>query len=249
VESSLYALRTAVARRMRWFLDHVSVFIALSEFSKHQLVSAGFPAERIAVRPNMVNPLSLETAAAGAGEYVAYAGRITFEKGVDLLCEAANRTNLPLRIAGDISGWPALQSQYADRVRFEGMLRGDALVSFYGNARFVVVPSRWWEVCPLVVLEAMHLGIPVLASRIGGLPEMVEDGVNGLLFEPDNRNDLADKMQRLWNDAALRRRLIEAGRRRIQEKYAAAPYFSDLMSIYSRAMENGVGTDGPPLEA
>jgi len=249
VESSLYALRTAVARRMRWFMDHVAVFIALSEFSKRQLVSAGFAADRIMVRPNMLNPLTsagTNTPVAGGG-YVAYIGRITVEKGVDLLCDAANRANLPLRVAGDTSGWPGLTAKYDRGVEFDGILHGEALISFYRNARFVVVPSRWWEVCPLVVLEAMHLGVPVLAARIGGLPEMVEDGVSGLLFEPDNCRDLADKMQRLWNDAPLRSRLIAAAQHRIRQKYDAAPYFSDLMSIYSRARENSAGGGGPVL--
>ena len=240
IESALYALRAAVARRMRWFLDHVSVFVALSEFSKRQLVAAGFPADRIVIRPNMVNVLK-EQPAATEGGYVAYAGRITYEKGVDLLCEAARAANLPLRIAGDVSGWPELQRDHADHVQFEGILRDGALDSFYRNARMLVVPSRWWEVCPLVVLEAMNLGVPVLAARTGGLPEMIEDGLSGLLFEPGHRSDLADKMRLLWNDAQLRHRCVAAARIRVTEKYDAGRYIYDLMSIYSLARERSVG--------
>ena len=234
IESALYALRAAVARRMRWFLDHVSVFIALSEFSKRQLVAAGFPAERIVVRPNMVNVMAAPPAFT-EGDYVAYAGRITYEKGVDLLCDAARTANLPLRIAGDASGWPHLQNKHADHVKFEGVLRDAALDSFYRNARMLVVPSRWWEVCPLVVLEAMNMGVPVLAARTGGLPEMIEDGVSGVLFAPGQRSDLVGKMRELWNDAPLRRRCVDAARIRVAEKYGAETYFSDLMSIYSLA--------------
>jgi len=261
VESSLYALRTAVARRMRWFKDNVSVFIALSDFSRRQLIAAGFPADRIVVRPNMLNPLTAHTlnptlpgdklhpvpVPSASVDYVAYVGRVTFEKGVDLLCEASKQTGLPVRIAGDVSGWPELTAKYADTARFEGILRGDALISFYRHARLIVVPSRWWEVCPLVVLEAMHLGVPVLAARSGGLPEMIEDNVSGVLFESGNVADLAASMLRLWNDSPLRSRLADAARRRVAEKYSAAPYFSDLMSIYSRAREHSVGTGGLAL--
>jgi glycosyltransferase involved in cell wall biosynthesis len=248
-ESSLYALRTAVARRMRWFMDNVSVFIALSDFSRRQLVSAGFPADRIVVRPNMLNPLTGEAANPGrsSGDYIAYVGRITFEKGVDLLCDAATQANLPLRVAGDVCGWPELPAKYANAIEFAGILRDEALLAFYRNARFIVVPSRWWEVCPLVVLEAMHLGVPVLAARSGGLPEMIEDEISGLLFESGNVGALVNQMQRLWNDAPLRSRLVAAARIRVAEKYSTAPYICDLISIYSRARENSAGKDGPVL--
>ena len=240
IESALYALRAAVARRMRWFLDHVSLFIALSEFSKRQLVAAGFPADRIVVRPNMVKVLG-EQPTVTEGDYVAYAGRITYEKGVDLLCDAARTANLPLRIAGDASGWPELRRDHGDHVQFDGILRDAALESFYRNARTLVVPSRWWEVCPLVVLEAMNYGVPVLAARTGGLPEMIEDGVSGLLFAPGHRSDLVDKMRRLWGDAQLRRRCVAAARIRVAEKYDADLYIRDLMSIYSLAGEHSAG--------
>lgn len=246
VESGLYALRTAVARRMRWFLDHVAVFIALSEFSKRQLIDAGFPADRIAVRPNMMT-MPVTGPGVTDGDYVAYAGRITDEKGVDLLCDAARLANLPLRIAGDGSARAALQRQHAGHAQFDGVLRDAALQAFYLNARCLVVPSRWWEVCPLVVLEAMSLGVPVIASRIGGLQEMIEDGVTGLLFEPGNCGDLVAKMRHLWNDPALRARLAVAARLRASEKYGAEPYFSSLMSIYSQAREESAGTGGSAL--
>lgn len=231
-QSTLYAMRSAVAQKMRWFRDDVSTYIALSDFAKRQLVSAGFAAERIVVRPNMVN-VSPALPDPAPGTYAGYVGRVTVEKGIDLLCEAGEIAGLPIRIAGDATQWRDSASSH--KVTYEGVLQGAQLDAFYRGARFIVVPSRWWEVCPLVVLEAMNLGIPVIAARIGGLPEMVVDEVTGLLFTAGDAHDLARQMLKLWHDPAMRQRFAWAGRQRVEEKYAPGPYIRDLLSIYSQA--------------
>jgi glycosyltransferase involved in cell wall biosynthesis len=219
---------------MRWFLDRISVFITLSQFGKNQLMGAGFPENRIVVRPNMVF-LAPPITQSVTGEYIAYVGRITPEKGVDVLCEAAGVANLPVRVAGDESAWPNLVDRYSGHVRFEGILHGRALEGFYRGARFLVVPSRWWEVCPIVVLEAMNYGCPVIASRIGGLPELIDDNVTGLLFEPGDHRELATRMQVLWHDEGLRERLALRARQQMAERFSERPYLADLMSIYNQA--------------
>lgn len=237
-QSTIYAIRSAVAQHMRWFTDDVTTYIALSEFAKAQLVGAGFASERIAVRPNMINmtPAMPPADFDRSGDYVAYVGRLTVEKGVDLLCDASAIAGLPLRIAGDATHWPGARSP-PQAVSYQGVLLGEQLHDFYRGARFIVVPSRWWEVCPLVVLEAMNLGVPVIAARIGGLPEMVSDGVTGLLFTAGNSNDLARQMLHLWHNPEMRQRFARAGRQRLEEKYGAGPYVDDLLTIYSRAVQ------------
>jgi glycosyltransferase involved in cell wall biosynthesis len=234
LESGAYALRAFAARKMRWFLDRVVIFIALSQFAKNQLVSAGFPESKIAVRPNMVR-LAPATIVDRRGDYVAYVGRVTPEKGVDLLCEAAARSKLPLAIAGDATGWPELTRIYSSQVTFRGILRGPTLERFYRNARFLVVPSRWWEVCPIVALEAMNFGCPVLAANVGGLPEIVDEGRAGVLFQSGDSVDLAEKMGRLWEDNDLRVRVASAAKLRVETKYSERPYLEDLLAIYQRA--------------
>ena len=88
------------------------------------------------------------------------------------------------------------------------------MAAFYRGARFLVIPSNWFEGCPLVISEAMSHGLPVIASRIGGLPEVVEDGVTGLLFEPGDVDDLVGKIRLLWDSPELCRRM---GRSRPQQ--------------------------------
>jgi glycosyltransferase involved in cell wall biosynthesis len=239
IESAVYALRSTIARRFRFFLDRVTVFVALSGFAKEQLVAAGFPRERIAVQPNMIGATQ-ELSEAENRDYVGYVGRITPEKGVDTLCEVALAVGLPLRVAGDASGWPKLVHANQDRVQFVGVLRGERLAQFYRGARFIVVPSRWWEVCPMVVLEAMSHGCPVIGARVGGLPELIEHNSSGLLFEAGDTQTLGKYMRLLWNDRTLRQRLAREANRCLADRFGEQRYVRDLLAIYRQACEGAI---------
>ena len=233
-ESVGFAARGAVAHHFRLFRDNVSLFVTPSRFLRDKLIEAGYPADRFAVVPNMVEHVE-EPIVLGNGSYMAYAGRMAPEKGVDTLLEAAEHCCLPLRIAGGKAAPPGTKS-VPDSVAFAGFLEKPALAAFYRDARFVVVPSRWCEVFGLVAAEAMMHGLPVLAARSGALPELVEDGVTGLLFEPGNARDLADKMTRLWNDPVLCHALGMRGREKALTQYSASAHFTRLMSAYRAAI-------------
>jgi len=234
VQSVAYALRSSVARRSRHVIDNVAVFVVLNNFCKSLLTANGCPAERIAVRPNMIR-VSPPHPCTNPGTYVGYVGRVTREKGVDVLCEAAGISGLPLKVAGDVSTWPSLPTVHRDRVEFVGVLQGRALEAFYLNARFIVVPSVSWEMCPMVVLEAMNHDRPVIVSDAGGLPEMVEHGITGLVVRRGEQRELAVQMGLLWDDHTLRDRLAAEARRRLEPCFGEDAYFADLMTIYNRA--------------
>ena len=106
------------------------------------------------------------------------------------------------------------------------------------NALAVVVPSEWYENAPISILEAFALGKPVIGSRIGGIPEMIDEGVNGYLFEPGNVDDLRDKMEFMVN---LPRNIIsdmgQAGRRRVEKEYNPEYHFKKLIDIYHRVLQ------------
>lgn len=233
-ESVGYGLRAAVARRFRLIIDNVSTIIALTEFMKKRLVQQGFPSDRIVVLPNMVS-IPTEPAHPSEGEYIGFCGRVSPEKGIEQLLAAAAHTGLPIRIAGDYSAMPGITDTAARNVVFVGHLDREGLSSFYRRARLIVVPSIWFEVCPLVILEAMSYGIPVLATRIGGLPELVDDGKTGLLFEPGNMVELAMKLRVLWDNPALCSELGQAGRQKAIAKYSSTFYYEKLIEVYERA--------------
>lgn len=232
--SAAYALSSALIRRSRRLHERVAAYLPPSAFVARQMIKAGFPAERITVVPNMADLPGDGPATPGAGRYVAFAGRISPEKGVGTLLEAARITGLPVRVAGDTGKMPHLVAQAPANVAFLGALGRERLAAFYAGARFLVVPSVCYEAFGLVAAEAMALGLPVIASRIGGLPEVVDHGVTGLLFEPGDAADLARQMRTLWDAPELAARLGHEGRRKARREYGRDACYARLMAVYRR---------------
>jgi glycosyltransferase involved in cell wall biosynthesis len=240
-ESVGYAVRNAVHRRLRLFTDQVTLFLAISRFMRDRLEAAGLPAARLAVVPNMVRLPAAPVEAGRPGGYVAFAGRFGPEKGIDTLVEAARRAGLPLRLAGDPAGLPGIARRAPAGTVFAGLLSPAEMARFYRGARFVAVPSRCLEGFGLVAAEAMSHGLPVVASRIGGLAEVVGDGATGLLVEPGNAEELAAAMRRLWDDPELCRRLGAAGRAKAAREYSPEVFFDRLTSAYQHALAMPAG--------
>jgi glycosyltransferase involved in cell wall biosynthesis len=238
-ESAAYAIRNAVARKFRLFKDNVTLFIALSQHVKSRLVESGYDSDQVVVIPNMIS-LSLAQLASrdySPGNYVGYLGRISPEKGVrELLRAAALNPSVPVVIAGDDSAMPELLQEAPENVRFLGPLERNELTEFYRNARFLVTPSVCFETFGLVAAEAMSQGIPVISSSIGGLPEIVTDGVNGLLSEPGDVDDLAKKIKLLWENPDLCRQMGEAGRGKALREYSGDIYYRRLITAYQTAI-------------
>jgi glycosyltransferase involved in cell wall biosynthesis len=108
----------------------------------------------------------------------------------------------------------------------------------------LVVPSVCFEQFPMVVLEAMGRALPVIGSRIGGLPEIIEEDRTGNLFEPGNPEDLVGKVRRLWENPQLCRQMGIAGRKKVMREYTEDAYFHNLMAVYQAAIQRsrkGVG--------
>lgn len=241
-KSTGYALRTATARILRSYYDNVDHFICLSEFQKNILVGEGLPADRASV---MVNPLSFSAETIhqkGRGGYVAYVGRISPEKDILTLLEAARRLDdVPFKFAGDYHRMSEVVKQIPVNCEFLGQLNAGEIDKFYRNARMVVFATRCYEGFPTVLMEAMSHGLPLICSRIGGLPEIVENGVNGLLYEPGNADELAARIQMLWQDTALCEKLGNAGRNKVREEYAPENLMNRLMGIYEKVIKQVKG--------
>jgi glycosyltransferase involved in cell wall biosynthesis len=238
-ESLAYALRSVVARKLNLFRHNVTIQIVLNTFAKQHLVKAGFDEDRIVILPNMV-AMGSEQNGDYPGSYAAYCGRMKAEKGVDVLLAAAARLpEVPFHLAGDGPILDKLMTAAPANARFVNRLGPSEVAAFYHGARFLVVPSMWFEGCPLVVSEAMSHGLPVIASRIGGLPELVEDGVTGLLFEPGNVDELSQDIRTLWQNPDLCRRMGEAGRKKAVREYSEEVYYQRLMAVYDKAIELG----------
>jgi glycosyltransferase involved in cell wall biosynthesis len=177
----------------------------------------------------------------GSDGYVAYVGRISPEKDVLNLIEVARRLgDLQFKFAGSYHRMPEVIKNKPDNCEFLGQLETEDLMRFYDNARMVVFATRCYEGFPTVLLEAMSHGLPVVCSHIGGLPEIVEDGKTGLLYEPGNADELADRIRTFWQNPALCKKLGDAGRRKVREDYAADQLLDRLLGIYEKVIREGI---------
>lgn len=235
-ESAAFAARNMLTRARGLFHRAVDIFAPPSEFVKQRLIAAGFAADRIAVIPNVV-PLARITADPTTGSYVALAGRLSAEKGIETLLHAAKRLpNIPVRIAGEGPQESILRSLAPSNVTFVGQLSREALAAFYAGARFCVVPSRWYEAFGLVAAEAMSFGLPVISTNMAGLAEIVDDNTTGFHFAPGDTARLAAHIDCLWNDPSLCAQMGEAGRLKVEREYSEQTYYTRLMGVYAQAL-------------
>jgi len=235
IKSTGYAIRSTVANVARMLVGNVDAFIVLSEFQKRRFAAGGIPAERIAVVPNVVDVAGFPDVA-GGGDMVGFAGRLSPEKGVQEFMEAARALRkCRFAVAGDTADMPEVVRGAPPNVEFLGFLAGDALREFYGKARVIVLPSLWYEGFPNALGTAMGMGKPVVASRLGALPEIVDDGKTGLLAEPGNVDELAEKIDWLWQRPEVCRIMGQAAREKVAREYSPGVCYGKLMSVYEKA--------------
>jgi glycosyltransferase involved in cell wall biosynthesis len=132
---------------------------------------------------------------------------------------------------------PHLVHEAPNNFNFAGYVDDHELQAFYARSRVIVIPTLCYEGFPSVCVEAMMLGKAVVISKIGGMPEIVEDGVTGLLFEPGNVSDLAEKLCYLWSRPELCVKLGQAGREKAEREYSPEKYYECLMDIYRKAIQ------------
>jgi glycosyltransferase involved in cell wall biosynthesis len=235
-----YATRAWVARKMRFYLNHVTIYAALTDFQRQRLIREGYPAERILVVPNMI--VSSFPSYELLGKYVGYVGRVSPEKGILTFMMAAEEApEIPYKVAGRYDRMPDLPLRSPKNISFLGHLNEVELIDFFSKCSIIVIPSISFEGFPTVLLESMFRGIPVICSRIGGLPEIVEDSVTGLMFDPGNAKDLAEKIRYLWERPELCRKMGEAGRNKALREYSEDRYYEQIMAAYERAIALGPG--------
>ncbi len=214
----------------------VDLFLAPSRFMAN-LMEQRFPSDKIVVLHNGIDPNECRPSWRDDG-YALYLGRLSREKGVETLLRAHRSLDpsIPLKIAGTGPLEEALRSRYPD-VDFLGHRSGKELNDLIANATFVVVPSECYENCSMVVLESMAFGKPVIGTRIGGIPEQIEDGKTGLLFQRGDVNELKEQMVLLWRDPELRREMGRAARRKLELEYSLDRHCRQLVAIYLKLLQ------------
>lgn len=235
-KSIAYAARNAWVRRTRAILDNVAVFIVLSEFQRRKFIEYGIPPERIAIVPNFEIVQARDDDDADPGQTISFVGRVSPEKGIAQFIEAARRLpQYPFAIAGECASMPRIVETAPPNVAFHGFLTGRALDEFYRRTRILVCPSIWYEGFPNVVARAMAAGKPVVASRLGALPEIVADRKTGLLFDRGDLDTLTEHVQPLYDNIDRCREMGNAGREKIAREFSPAAVYEKLISVYRQA--------------
>ena len=220
-KSTGYALRNYVARKIGAYQKNVDRFVCLTAFQRSKLIEAGFKADKITVIPNGIPAPGRVTLV--AGDYIAYAGRLSEEKGWDLLVEvAARQPSLRFAVAGLVQE-EQRSNTMPPNIHFTGFLDQTGLTAFYRQAKFLVIPSRCYEGFPLVALEAMALGKPVIAPDHGGFPEIIGVGPEapGYLFRPNDSENLEAAILSLWNDPVKVQTMGSLALQRIRTSYSS----------------------------
>jgi glycosyltransferase involved in cell wall biosynthesis len=217
----------------------VRLFIAPSRFLAAKMAEAGVFPERMRLLNHFIDAGPIGVAEGEGGGFV-FAGRLSPEKGVDVLIKAAGQlAGVKVDILGDGPERPGLERLAADvapgRVRFRGRLDKDSVHAAMRSALAVVVPSRWYENQPMTILEAFACGVPVIGSRIGGIPELVTDGVSGYTVAPDDPAALAERMLELVSAPAHARELGLAARAQVVAGFAPVRHLKGIADLYAEA--------------
>jgi glycosyltransferase involved in cell wall biosynthesis len=237
--SAAMAAELAIHTALRAY-RHVQVFVCPSRFMAGRMAAAGVFPDRLRWLPHFVSAVS-EPLAMDASGAVVFAGRLSPEKGVDTLIEAVGRVTGPVRldVAGEGPDRERLEAVAArvgeGRVRFLGRLASEAMDALIGEALAVVLPSRWYENQPMIVLEAFARGVPVVASDLGGTPELVRHGTDGFLVPPDDSAALASALQALLSDPARARAMGKTARERAVTDFAPDVHLARLDRVYAEA--------------
>lgn len=219
---------------------NVHRFIALTEFARKKYIEGGFPAERVVVKPNFL----MDTVAPHVRPQVTqkrsgalYVGRLSEEKGLSILLDAwKSLAHVSLRIAGDGPLREQLLARLPPNVTYLGRLDADAIKQEMAKAAMLVVPSTWYEGLPMTIVEAYAEGLPVIASRLGSLAEIVVDGKTGFHFEPSSPADLAKAVQALHGHEDLLAHLSRRCLAYSQDHFSAKANLEKLTQIYNDAI-------------
>jgi glycosyltransferase involved in cell wall biosynthesis len=179
-------------------------------------------------------------------DYIVYFGRLSYEKGIDTLIGAFQKLNPPIDLYiigrsydGEEERLKRLVEPHVqNRIHFLGFQSGQTLMRWVAEALFSVVPSRWYDNAPISTYESFMNGTPVLASRIGGIPEQVQEGVTGRLFEPDSCDDLAQKMDEMLSNRDQLLQMGIAGQDYVRKKLLIKDQMDSLMNLFENVIAN-----------
>lgn len=232
LQSTVLACMVGVHRGLGTWQNKVTRYVALNEFCRNKFVEGGLPAERIVVKPNFVDfspPIAVDR------RDFLFVGRLSAEKGIDTLVAAAGMVEAATVLVGG-TGPKAGLLNASPNIRALGALSGERVRETMAGALAMVLPSIWYENFPRTLVEAFGCGLPVIASRIGALADLVEHRKTGLLFEPGDPASLADAMRWALAHREEMAAMGKAARAHYEANFTADRNYQQLLAIYQEAI-------------
>jgi glycosyltransferase involved in cell wall biosynthesis len=238
--SALYSAALA-GNRIAGMTDKVAAYVCLTNFYRQKMLEVGLPETKLFIRPNFIDSAAFapDRSSPGSGEYALYLGRLSSEKGpLTVLRAFENLPDLPLKIVGTGPLEAEMKQYIRDKnlanVEMVGFKSGADKWRMIKNALFAIIPSECYENFPMVSLEYFSGGKPIIASNLGGLPHIVEEGKTGLLYRPGDAADLVEKIRCLLTHPERIAEMGNRGRQLAETRYGPQESYSNLMTIFDK---------------
>ena len=237
--SLLISAEAYVHRLKHSYQDNVDLFVSPSRFLGDAVKHQGYP-----TKPFRIQPYTLDTnlykPCYTPSDYFIFLGRLTHEKGLDFLFNAMKRINGRLLVVGT-GPLEEILKQRVERehlnIQMLGYKQGDELRRLIADARFTVVPSEWHDNSPLVIYESLALGNAVIGTRMGGIPELITEGVDGYTFERGDIDDFVDKTNRLLENPNQTIDMGKRGRGKVEALYSYDQHYRKIIDLYNLTMK------------
>jgi glycosyltransferase involved in cell wall biosynthesis len=223
----------------------VDLFFTPSQFAREIYIRGGFDPDQIMVKPNFIDPDP--GAGCGNGEYGMFVGRLSHEKGLDVVFRAWRKMPDPPPIL--IVGEGPMRDEVVElaksnsKIQYLGPSSHSNILNLLGNAKFLVMPSVWYETFGRTIAESFSRGTPVLASRLGAMAELVQHGENGFLFEAKDDQDLSNQVTQIRSlDSESQKRMRQAARKSYLDRYTSEATYELLIQMYQTALIRSKGS-------
>lgn len=226
----------------RKYYELIDLIITPSQFYREKLIEFRFPEQQVIHIPNFVNECNFTPNFNHEGYFI-YLGRLSEEKGIMTLLKAMAKVKKGRLV---IIGTGPLGSEIQERIHSSGLMNvkmvgqqsGLALREYLKNAMFSVLPSEWYENGPISLLENFACGKPVIGSDIGGIPEHIDDTVDGLIFRSKDHDDLAEKIDMLLSDPKRLETMGRSARHKAENLYGKKQHIQTMVDVYQRLIRH-----------
>ena len=231
-QTAVLAASVTVHKAIGTYRDKVTRYIALNQFCRQKFIEGGLPADKVVIKPNFVEDSGVPIWEDRQGGL--FVGRLSTDKGVAVLLQAQKLSGANVEVIGAGDLLTEVKQQLGSRAL--GFLPVTEIMTKMRMASYLVVPSLWYENFPRTLVEAFSCGLPVIASRLGALAELVEDGKTGLLFEPGNAQDLAEKLSWAQANPQTMSQMGRNARLKYEQAYSPQTNYEQLLAIYQDAV-------------